>query len=94
MDAPGADAVELSLRRVDFNWFVKGFVVDQDVFVWREVLRSTRIEDPIRWISTVPVTAANTADLGLSGRSRGLCCCMEGYFGLFLDGCLAVAFQM
>ena len=41
MDAPCADAKELSLRRVDFNRFVKGFVVGDNVFVRCEVLRGT-----------------------------------------------------
>ena len=86
MDAPSANAVELSLCCVDFNRFDKGFVVDQDVFVRREVLRSTRIEDPIRWIS-----AAAAAHTGLSSHLGCLCHCMEGYFGLFLDGCHALA---
>jgi len=39
MDAPNADAMELSLRHVDFNRFIEGCEVDQDVFVRREVFR-------------------------------------------------------
>ena len=39
MDGPGADAVELSLRRVGFNRFIEGVVVDQNVLLRREVFR-------------------------------------------------------
>ena len=39
MDAPGAGAVEVSLHCVDFNQFIEGCVVDQNVFVQREVFR-------------------------------------------------------
>ena len=78
MDGPSADAKQLSLRHVDFNRFIEGFVVDQDVFVRREVFRGTRIEDPIElsWISAVPITAA---EMGLSGCLSRPCRCVEGY---------------
>src|SRR5271163_4442983 len=38
INTPCPDAVELSLRRVDFHRFIEGFVVDQNVSVRREVL--------------------------------------------------------
>jgi hypothetical protein len=38
IDAPGTDSMELSLRRVDFNWFIEGFVIDQDMLMGREML--------------------------------------------------------
>src|SRR5271163_2953544 len=69
MNTPCADAVELSLCRVDFHGFIEGFVVDQNMSVRREVLRGTRIEDPMFWIAALTVVSID------------LCRCSERYSG-------------
>ena len=87
-DAPGADAVELSLRCVDFNWSIKGCLVDQNVFVRREVFRGARIEAPMIWISAIAV--AVPSDMGLPRRLHCLCHGVEGNCGLCWNGCLGL----
>ena len=87
MDAPGANTVELPLRRVDFNRFFEGFVVDQDMLMRSEVLRGAGIEDPM---SGVAVLAAVPTDVGFSRR----CGRVEGYPGLSCRRWLRIVLQM
>src|SRR5437667_206838 len=57
MNVPCADAEEFTFCCINFNRFIESLVVDQDMSVWREVLRGTRIEDPMFWIAVLVVSA-------------------------------------
>src|SRR5271170_3946550 len=90
MNAPYADAMELTLRRADFHGFIEGLVIDQDVFMRCKVLRGTRVEDPMLWIAALAVVLV---DIGFShsfcrrtkSYSSFRCCC---------DGWLRFVLQM
>src|SRR5436190_24079563 len=64
---------------INFNRFIESLVVDQDMLVRREVLRGTRIENPMFWIAVLVVFAALRFSCCPCGRT-------ESYSG-FARGC-------
>src|SRR5436305_5246039 len=58
MNISCADAEEFTFCCINFNRFIESLVVDQDMLVRREVLRGTRIENPMFWIAVLVVFAA------------------------------------